>query len=41
MDKGGWHQRGRSANTLVAAAVTDAGGGARYYDMPVRLLPAN
>ncbi len=41
MDKGGWHHRGRSANTLVAAAVTDAGGGARYYDTPVRLLPAN
>ena len=41
MDKGGWHRRGRSANVLVAAAVTDAGGGARYYDTPVRLLPAN
>ena len=41
MDKGGWHQRGRSANALVPAAVTDAGGGARYYDTPVRLLPAN
>jgi len=39
MDKGGWHQRGRSANALIRAATTDAGGGALYYDTPVRLLP--
>jgi anaerobic selenocysteine-containing dehydrogenase len=41
MDKGGWHQRGRSANVLISAHVTDAGGGARYYDTPVRLLPVS
>jgi anaerobic selenocysteine-containing dehydrogenase len=39
MDKGGWHRSGRSANALVRARCTDAGGGARYYDTPVRLLP--
>ncbi len=38
MDKGGWRMRGRCANRLVAAATTDAGGGACYYDTPVRLL---
>jgi anaerobic selenocysteine-containing dehydrogenase len=41
MQKGGWHQRGRSANSLIRARVTDAGGGACYYDTPVRLLPAD
>ncbi len=41
MEKGGWHRRGRSANALIRAAVTDAGGGARYYDTPVRLLPVD
>jgi len=41
MDKGGWHERGRSANVLVRADVTDAGGGARYYDTPCRLLPVS
>jgi anaerobic selenocysteine-containing dehydrogenase len=41
LDKGGWHQRGRSATALISAAVTDAGGGARYYDTPVRLLPVD
>lgn len=40
MDKGGWQRSGRSANALVRARCTDAGGGARYYDTPVRLLPA-
>jgi anaerobic selenocysteine-containing dehydrogenase len=39
MPKGGWLGRGRSANALVRARTTDAGGGARYYDTPVRLLP--
>jgi anaerobic selenocysteine-containing dehydrogenase len=39
MDKGGWYHRGRCANTLVAAELTDAGEGAAYYDTPVRLLP--
>ncbi len=38
MDKGGWRMRGRCANRLVAAATTDAGGGACYYDTPIRLL---
>jgi anaerobic selenocysteine-containing dehydrogenase len=38
MHKGGWHHRGRSANALVRARTTDAGGGAAYYDTPVRLL---
>ena len=41
MNKGGWYRRGRSANALIRAAVTDAGGGARYYDTPVRLLAAD
>jgi anaerobic selenocysteine-containing dehydrogenase len=40
MAKGGWLHRGRCANALVPAAVTDAGGGAVYYDTPVRLRPA-
>jgi anaerobic selenocysteine-containing dehydrogenase len=39
MDKGGWLHRGRCANALVPARTTDAGGGAVYYDTPVRLLP--
>lgn len=39
MEKGGWLHRGRCANALVQAALTDAGGGAAYYDTPVRLLP--
>lgn len=38
MDKGGWLHGGRCANVLVPARVTDAGGGAVYYDTPVRLL---
>jgi anaerobic selenocysteine-containing dehydrogenase len=40
MDKGGWRISGRCANELVPARATDAGGGAAYYDTPVRLLPA-
>jgi anaerobic selenocysteine-containing dehydrogenase len=40
MAKGGWMSKGRCANVLIAAAATDAGGGACYYDTPVRLLPA-
>ena len=39
MPKGGWMHRGRCANVLVRARTTDAGGGAAYYDTPVRLLP--
>jgi len=35
--KGGWHSRGRAANSLVRAATTDLGEGAAYYDEPVRL----
>jgi hypothetical protein len=38
MDKGGWLHRGRCANALIEARATDAGGGAVYYDTPVRLL---
>lgn len=37
--KGGWHHRGRSANALIRGELTDAGGGAAYYDTPVRILP--
>jgi hypothetical protein len=40
MEKGGWLHRGRCANALVRARLTDAGEGAAYYDTPVRLLPA-
>jgi anaerobic selenocysteine-containing dehydrogenase len=39
MAKGGWVQDGRCANVLVPARATDHGGGAAYYDTPVRLLP--
>ncbi|ANM29873.1 molybdopterin-containing oxidoreductase catalytic subunit [Acidobacteria bacterium Mor1] len=38
LDKGGWLGRGRCANALIEAAETDAGGGARYYETPVRLM---
>jgi anaerobic selenocysteine-containing dehydrogenase len=41
MPKGGWLSRGRCANVLVRARATDAGGGAAYYDTPVRFLPCN
>lgn len=36
--KGGWLHRGRCANALLPAMLTDAGGGANYFDTPVRLL---
>lgn len=39
MAKGGWLRDGRCANALVPAQVTDAGGGAVYYDTPVSLRP--
>ncbi len=39
MPKGGHLGAGRCANALVPAAQTDAGGGAVYYDTPVRLEP--
>jgi hypothetical protein len=35
--KGGWHARGRSANALVGARLTDLGEGAAYYDEPARI----
>jgi anaerobic selenocysteine-containing dehydrogenase len=38
MAKGGWLSAGRCANVLVAARETDAGGGAVYYDTPVRIV---
>jgi anaerobic selenocysteine-containing dehydrogenase len=37
MPKGGWLASGQCANALVPARLTDAGGGAVYYDTPVRL----
>jgi anaerobic selenocysteine-containing dehydrogenase len=37
--KGGWLHKDRCSNALVRAKATDAGGGAAYYDTPVRLLP--
>ncbi|HEX9793449.1 MAG TPA: molybdopterin-dependent oxidoreductase [Planctomycetota bacterium] len=37
--KGGWHHKGRSANALTRAALTDLGEGAALYDEPVRLEP--
>jgi anaerobic selenocysteine-containing dehydrogenase len=40
MAKGGWLSHGRCANAVVPARTTDAGGGAAYYDTPVRLVPA-
>jgi anaerobic selenocysteine-containing dehydrogenase len=39
MEKGGWLDRGRCANVLVRAELTDAGGGARFYETPVRIVP--
>jgi len=38
MAKGGWVKTGQCANLLVPARPTDAGGGAAYYDTPVRLV---
>jgi anaerobic selenocysteine-containing dehydrogenase len=37
--KGGWLSEGACANALVPARETDDGGGAVYYDTPVRLRP--
>ena len=37
MEKGGWHSKGRSANALVTAEVTDDGECAVYYDTVVHL----
>ncbi|HWN69509.1 MAG TPA: molybdopterin-dependent oxidoreductase, partial [Haliangium sp.] len=39
--KGGWLATGQCANVLVPARLTDAGGGAVYYDTPVRLRPVD
>lgn len=39
MAKGGTLRQGRCANALIAAHETDGGGGASYYDEPVRLVP--
>ena len=39
MAKGGMLRDGCCPNLLVAARETDAGGGAVYYDEPVRLRP--
>ncbi len=36
--KGGWLSRGQCANALTVARATDAGGGACYYDTPVRIV---
>ena len=36
--KGGWLARGQCANALTVARATDAGGGACYYDTPVRII---
>lgn len=40
MDKGGMLRDDRCANALVQARETDLGGGAAYYDEPVRLVKA-
>jgi len=39
MDKGGWHHKGRCANALITAELTDDGQCAVYYDTPVTLKP--
>jgi anaerobic selenocysteine-containing dehydrogenase len=36
--KGGWLRDGRCANAIIPAVATDAGGGAVYYDTPVRVV---
>ena len=38
MDKGGWHNSGRSANSLIKAELTDDGECAVYYDTPAELI---
>ncbi len=40
VDKCGWLSSGRSANAITPAWETDAGGGAAYYETPVRIRPA-
>ena len=39
--KGGWLADGRCANALIPAQSTDLGGGAVYYETPVRVRAAN
>ena len=39
MAKGGWLANGQCANALTVARATDDGGGACYYDTPVRIVP--
>jgi anaerobic selenocysteine-containing dehydrogenase len=39
MAKGGWLSKGQCANALTVARATDDGGGACYYDTPVRIVP--
>ena len=41
MEKGGWVSTGRCSNCLTKAEMTDQGGGAVYYDTPVRLRAGN
>lgn len=41
MAKGGTHRQGWCANRLIRAEETDEGGGAAYYDEPVRLRLLN
>lgn len=38
MAKGGWVSKGQCANTITVAKPTDDGGGACYYDTPVRIV---
>ena len=38
MDKGGWVSKGRCANVITPAELTDNGQCAVYYDTPVRVL---
>lgn len=40
LEKGGWHQAGRSGNALVEAELTDDGECAVYYDTAVHVRPA-
>ncbi|MBD3869585.1 MAG: molybdopterin-dependent oxidoreductase [Acidobacteria bacterium] len=40
VDKCGWLSSGQSANAITPAWETDAGGGAAYYETPVRIRPA-
>lgn len=38
MPKGGWLSSGRCANALIEGKLTDAGGGACYYDTAIRIV---